>query len=170
MVPAPALLLAAAFAWAAVAKSLRPAAWRAALAGYRLPLRTRQLALAGVPVAEGAVAVLLLSGGDASKAGAALSVALLAAFSIAVLRARRLQGDRLPCGCFGGAGRRDYRSMLVRNGFLGGLAAAVLVAPDAWTFELEAPGAAQLLPAALAALGLGLVVWLVVAVGRGAGR
>lgn len=170
MVPAAALLLAAAFAWAVLAKAARPGAWRDALPGYRLPVRTTRLTLFAVPLAEAGAAVLLLSGDDVSKAGAALSVALLAGFSIAVLRARRLQGDRLPCGCFGGAGRRDYRIMLVRNAFLGGLAAAVLVVPDAWTFEIGSPGVSQLLPAALAALGVALVVWLVVAATRGAGR
>ena len=159
-----ALLLAAAFGWAAAAKVTRLPAWRIALAGYRLPEGLERVVFAGVPVVEVVVVALLVAGGDAGSAGAALAVALLGAFSIAVLRARRLQGDRLPCGCFGGSGDRDYRAMLVRNALLGVLAALALVAPDLVT--ISAPRSSQAVPVALAAAGLALVVWLAIAAGR----
>lgn len=159
------LLLASAFGWAAVAKTARPRAWSSALNGYRLPRSVATAALVGVPVVEVFVAGLLLVGGDAGRAGAALGVALLAAFSMAVLRARGLQGDRLPCGCFGGSASRDYRLMLVRNSVLGLVAAAVLVLPER-PLGLDPPGTADALPAVLVALGLVLVGWLVVTLAR----
>lgn len=163
-------LLALAFAWAAIAKVTRFAAWRGALRGYRLPKPVEASALVLVPVVEVVAAVLLVGGGDVTKAGAALSVALLAGFSLAVLRARRLGGDRLPCGCFGGAGTRDYRLMLVRNAFLGAVAAAVLLVPDVAGYELEAPDASQAIPALLVGLGIALIGWLVVSVARNGAR
>lgn len=167
MVSAAALFLAAAFGWAALAKVLRFSAWREALAGYRLPPAAERAARPAVPLVEVVAAGLLAAGGDASKAGAALAIALLAAFSLAVLRAQRLQGDRLPCGCFGGSGRRDYRLMLVRNATLGGAAATALLFPGALSIAPDAPGSAEAVPAVLAAAGLVLVVWLAVAVRRG---
>jgi hypothetical protein len=163
-------LLALAFAWAAIAKVSRFGAWRGALNGYRLPKAIEGPALVLVPVVEIIVAGLLVGGGDVTKAGAALSVALLAGFSLAVLRARRLQGDRLPCGCFGGAGSRDYRLMLLRNAFLGAVAAAILLVPDVAGYELEPPDASQAVPALLVALGVALLAWLLVSVARNGAR
>lgn len=170
MFPLVPFLLAIAFFWAAVAKASRPSAWRSALLGYRLPDGIVTPALVFVPVVELVTGLLLAAGGVGSKAGAALSVALLAAFSLAVLRARRLQGDRLPCGCFGGAGTRDYRLMLVRNAFLGAVAALVLLVPRVARFELEAPRGSQLVPALLVAVGVALIGWLAVSLSRGLGR
>ena len=170
MLPLVPFLLAVAFFWAAIAKASRPPAWRAALVGYRLPTRVVTPALVLVPVAEIVAAVLLSAGGNASKAGAALSVALLGAFSLAVLRARQLGGDRLPCGCFGGSGSRDYRLMLVRNAFLGAVAASILLVPAVARYELEPPPASDLLPALLVGLGVVLIAWLVMTVSKGAGR
>lgn len=170
MLPLVPFLLAVAFFWAAVAKASRPSAWRNALIGYQLPHSIVMPALVLVPVAEIVAGVLLSAGGVASKAGAALSVALLAAFSLAVLRARRIRGDRLPCGCFGGSGSRDFRLMLVRNAALGAVAAAILLVPAVARYELETPDAAQMLPALLVALGAVLIAWLVATLARGAGR
>ncbi len=170
MLPVVPFLLAVAFFWAAIAKASRPAAWRAALLAYRLPGPLVVPALVLVPVAEITAGVLLSAGGIASKTGAALSIALLGGFSLAVLHARRLQGDRLPCGCFGGSGSRDFRLMLVRNAALGAVAAAILLVPAVARYELEAPGASQLLPALLVALGVVLIAWLVATLSRGVGR
>lgn len=159
-------LLALAFAWAAVAKVSRFSSWRGALAGYRLPGSLVGPALVLVPLFELVVAVLLVGGGDVTRAGAALSVALLAGFSLAVLRARRLQGDRLPCGCFGGSGSRDYRLMLVRNALLGAVAAAILLFRGIADYAVAAPESSQVVPALLVALGVALIAWLVVSVTR----
>lgn len=151
-------LLALLFAWAAVAKLVRFRAWRTALHGYRLP---GEAALAvGVPSAEAGVPILVLM--DRSRAAAALALALLALFSLALLRARTLRGNKLPCGCFGGAGERDYRLMLARNGTLGLLAGTVLMARrDVRALEdLGAPDASEAIPAALALLGIVILAWL----------
>lgn len=170
MLPLVPFLLAVAFFWAAIAKASRPSAWRAALVAYRLPAGITTPALVLVPVSETVTAVLLSAGGNASRAGAALSVALLGSFSLAVLRARGIQGDRLPCGCFGGSGSRDYRLMLVRNALLGSVASAILLVPAVARYELETPAAEQMLPALLVALGLVLIAWLVTTMTKGAGR
>lgn len=170
MLPLVPFLLAVAFFWAAIAKASRPSAWRAALGGYALPAGLVVPALVIVPVLEIVTGFLLSGGGTASKAGAALSVALLGGFSLAVLRARRIRGDRLPCGCFGGSGSRDYRLMLVRNAVLGSVAAAILLVPAVARYELETPTASQTLPALLVALGVVLIAWLVMTFARGAGR
>jgi hypothetical protein len=154
-----ALVLGIALGWAALAKVARPRVWAAALNGYRLPHGVRTVALVVVPAAEGLAAVLLVLGGDATRAGAALGVALLAGFSLAVLRARRLHGRRLPCGCFGRSGDRDYRLMLVRNSALGVVAAAVLVLPER-RLGLDAPAFGEAVPVILAASGLALVALL----------
>lgn len=163
-------LLAVAFFWAAVAKASRPSAWRAALAGYRVPARFAGAVLVGVPVIEIVAGVLLCTAGDGTRAGAALVVALLGAFSLAVLRARSAEGDRLPCGCFGGSGRRDYRLMLVRNALLGFVAATVLVSDRVAAYELDALPSSQAVPAFLVVAGVALAVWLVTAAARGFSR
>ena len=153
------LCLAALLAWAAAAKVLRWHAWRAALEGYRLPGRLPMMAAAGTPVAEIGIAAILIS--PAPRAGAALTVALLAAFSLVVLRGRSLHGEKLPCGCFGGSRERDYRTMLLRNALLGVLAAIVLISGrDVKALAgLSLPNGPELVPALLVALGILVAAW-----------
>ncbi len=127
-----------------------------------------------VPVLELGVAALPFLG-LASTAGL-VSLAVLGAFSLAIVLARARVGRRLECGCFGTSSVRDYRALLARN------AALALVAAIAWRdgvdlpvgASLGVPAGADLLPAGLVALGLGLSAWVgahaVVAVRRGAGR
>ncbi|HEX2032249.1 MAG TPA: MauE/DoxX family redox-associated membrane protein, partial [Actinomycetota bacterium] len=67
--PALPLVLAAVFGWAAVAKAARPAAWREALRGYRLPRAIGRPALLGVPASEAAVAALVLAGPPRAAGG-----------------------------------------------------------------------------------------------------
>ncbi|MBA2273526.1 MAG: hypothetical protein H0W21_06450 [Actinobacteria bacterium] len=156
---AAAVSLAGMFAWAAAAKAIWPAGWRGAVGGFGLGRRAEPLVSVAVPVVELGVALTILWGG--ARAGAALALALLAAFSAAVVRARSLQGDRLPCGCFGRATVRDYRMMLARNVLGGGLAAVVLLA-GAREGILEgsvAPSGPELMPAALTCLGTVLAGW-----------
>jgi hypothetical protein len=152
--------LAGLWLWAALAKALRWAAWRKALAGYGLSAGLERFAAGATPIAELGVAAALLS--PTPRAGAALSVALLAAFSLLVVRGRLLQGEKLPCGCFGGARERDYRSMLARNGLLGFMSAVVLVARhDGAPFDgISLPGASEVLPALLIALGVIVAAWM----------
>ena len=153
-----ALLLACVFAWAALAKLVRPARWRSALGRYGLGDRIERVAAYGVPAAE-ATAALLLLWGDA-RVGAALGLALVAAFSLAVLRARSLSGDRLPCGCFGGASTRDYREMLGRNALLAAASAVVLLAGRR-DIALTLPAGGDRIAPTLTAGGLALLLWLV---------
>jgi hypothetical protein len=153
------LLLAALLVWAAAAKLLRWNAWRAALAGYGLPPRLEGAAAAGTPLVELGVAAVLMS--PAARAGAALTVALLAAFSLVVLRGRSLQGEKLPCGCFGRSGERDYRTMLLRNAVLGLLAAVVLLSgrEESALAGLSLPDGRELFPALLVTLGVAVAAW-----------
>jgi hypothetical protein len=156
--------LAVAFAWAASAKVVRPSSWRRSLAGYGLPTPVERGAVVAVPLLEAAVAALVVAGLERA-AGVAASV-LLFGFSLAVLRARSQRGDRLPCGCFGGARMRDYRAMLARNTVLELFAVLVaLTGTDAFRSRLVSmPGDSDLLPAALAISCTILAAWTL---GRG---
>jgi hypothetical protein len=157
-----ALALVAVFAWAAVAKMVRYTAWNRALAAYGFDGATRQLAAPFVPTAEIATAIVLAF--VSVQVGSALSLALLGGFSLAVLRARARRGNRLPCGCFGKTKARDYRLMLLRNGALAALAAVVLLSSETEGLlsGMDVPPAGELLPAVLAAIGVGIagvVLW-----------
>lgn len=148
------------FAWAAAAKVMSPAKWRAALAGYDLPQGLRRIATVSVPIAEVAVAGFILAG--RTRAGAALAIALLAGFSAVVVRAHARKGDRLPCGCFGGAAERDYRVMLGRNALIGVVAASILLNRlDVGVFDgWSTPAPADALPIVLIVVGVGLGAWV----------
>ena len=156
-----AALLALVFLWSGTAKLARRAAWMEALRAYRLSRPVEALAAPGVVIAEWIVVAMLVAG--ATRAGAASALALLSAFSIAVLRARAVQGDRLPCGCFGGRDRRDYRTMIVRNGVLGAMAALILITGrDVSLFDgFRMPGSSEVVPAVLVAAAVVVLVWMV---------
>jgi hypothetical protein len=147
------LLLAVVFAWAGVVKLVRPTAWRAALQGYSLPPKVRLVTAWAVPVAELDVAAVLAFG--SLRLGSALALAMLGAFSIAVLRARRFHGATLPCGCFGGVRARPVRHLLARNALLASLGVMAILAPPA-RVPIALPGAAQFLPALMTVAGVGL--------------
>jgi hypothetical protein len=154
---AAAAVLAAVFAWSAVAKLIRPAAWRAAVDGYRLGC-LRLPALVAVPIAEAAVVGLAAAGAERTTGW--LALALMIAFTAAILRARRLTGDRVACGCFGRTKARDYRVLVVRNAVLAAMAilAAVASSPSPW--RLHEPTGREALPAALAVAGIILALAL----------
>jgi hypothetical protein len=166
-----AAVLALAFGWAAVAKAARPRAWRAALRAH-LGGRLERAASVAVPLAEAAVPVLVVGGHPAL--GGTLALALLATFSLATLRARRIHGTRVPCGCFGRTRSIDYRVTLLRNAALAVAATLTLGADPGGGLALRAPSSSEILPAALAAVGLAVGVWAVVRsarwLGRGAAR
>jgi len=154
-----ALALAIAFAWAAISKLASFQRWRRALKGYALPSSLERAALLGTPALE-AVTVGLILTGPLEVAGA-LSLALLAGFSVVVLRARVTQGDRLPCGCFGGTTERDYRLMLVRNAVLGLPAGALMLSGNSGLIDrLESFEGSDALPFGLVLLAGGLIVWM----------
>lgn len=154
-----AVALAIAFAWAAVSKLASYQRWRRALRGYGLPSGLERAALVGTPALE-AVTVGLILTGPLEVAGA-LSLALLAGFSVVVLRARATQGDRLPCGCFGGTDERDYRLMLVRNAVLGLPAGALMLSGKPGLIDrMESFKGSDVLPLGLVVLAGGLIVWM----------
>ena len=156
--------LAVAFAWAAVSKVASWRSWRRALSGYGLPAGGERIAAVGVPVAETTVPLLVLLGFP--QAAGVVAIALLIAFSGAILAARARRGDRLPCGCFGGARVREYRAMLARNTLLAAVGSvAALGASDATVqSRIAAPGREDLLPAAIVAVSLAVASWTL---GRG---
>ena len=150
-------VLACVFAWAAAAKLFGWRTWRSALARYRLGGRLEAVAAIGVPLGEALVVVLLLWGDV--RVAASVVVALVAMFSLVLLRARAAQGTRLPCGCFGGTSTRDYRLMLVRNASLA-VAAAVILYGGSSSVSWTVPSGSELVAMLLTSIGLLLLAWI----------
>lgn len=158
-------VLAATFLWSAAAKVLNYSGWRSTLRRYRLG-RFEPIVAVGAPVAEAAAAAGVLAG--PLKAGAAAILALLAAFSAAIVRLHRLEGNRLPCGCFGRTKERDFRVMLARNVLLASLASAILLSDrEVDPFEgIGAPDGAETVAALLTIAGVVAGIWIGLAVAR----
>lgn len=154
-----AIILTAVFGWAAIAKVIRWPVWRGALSAYGLPAPTEPLAAVATPLAEGAVAALLIAG--QTLTGAAAGLALLSMFSFVVLRARARQGDRLPCGCFGKVTSRDYRTLLIRNGVLSLIVAALLLGGENASFMRGVTFTrGSVVPVLLIVAGIVVVAWM----------
>jgi len=151
-------LLALVFGWAAIAKALNRRAWSAAVARYGPGIATKPAVLL-VPLVEGAVPVLLLIG--EARAAALVATALLATFSLATLRAQKLAGSRLPCGCFGRSKTRDAKTVVARNAVLG-LAAASILLDSRDPRAIAAPGASEALPVLLTVVGVTFIAWVLV--------
>jgi hypothetical protein len=157
---AAAATLTVAFAAAGLSKVIGSRRWRRALRAYAIPQPLERVALVGVPAAELVVAVLPPLGvPETAGLGA---VALLAAFSMAIVVARIRRGPQLACGCFGGVATRDYRVLLARNALLGAAAIVAWVAgvDRASVGSLSMPRGDEVLPAALAIGGLVLSAWV----------
>ena len=130
---AAALVLAAIFAWAAVAKATARAATAASFGGLGLPAPPALAAV--VPVVEAALAVaLVVAPGVAAFAALGLVIAFSAVVGRAVAR-----GSTVGCACFGAGGAADDRPVsvleIVRNGGLGALAVVATAAgsgPALW--------------------------------------
>jgi hypothetical protein len=166
------ILLAVIFGWAAAAKLLAWRRWRALLQGYGFEGSVGSLVALGVPAAEAIAAILLLAGG--ARMGGALALVLISSFSLAVLRARSIQGDKVPCGCFGRADERDYRQLLGRNLLLAVVAGVLLVLHGSGAGDATEVSAPPVVPALLVGVGVTLIAWLVWTVasalrGRGPG-
>jgi hypothetical protein len=101
-----------------------------------------------------------------TQAAGVVAIALLIAFSGAILAARARRGDRLPCGCFGGARVRDFRAMLARNALLAAVGSFAALGGSDGTVQsrIAAPGREDLLPAAIMVMSLALASWTL---GRG---
>jgi hypothetical protein len=157
--PLAAAVLGAAFGWSAGTKIARPASWWRVLGSYGLPRWVQRTSVISVPVAEVAIVGLVVMGMHRTAGIAALVI--LAAFSAAILRARRRFGDVVACGCFGSVAR-DYRILLLRNALLaGGALIAALGGVDAPRISVPGlPTATDAFPAALAATGIVVAVWM----------
>jgi hypothetical protein len=106
-----ALVAAAIFVFAAVAKLRSPASTRSAVAGFGLPTLIAPLL---API-EFVTAGLLLV---APKFGGAIAALLLTAFTVVVIRALQ-RGVAVRCGCFGGTDQRPVGpDTVARNSFL----------------------------------------------------
>ncbi len=134
--------LAIAFAWSSAWKIARVGAWLRVLPSYLLGSATRPAAIA-VPALEAAVPALVLV--RSPVAAGALALALLVAFSLAVLRVRILGGARVRCGCFGTA-ERTTNEILLRNAAFGALAAVATAAGGTGAPALALPETGQVLP------------------------
>jgi len=162
--------LALTFGTAAVAKLARRAAWGRTLGSYGLRPGATRLAGFGVPVVELGIAALALAG-LGSSAGL-LSMVALVGFSGAIVLGRVRSGRRLECGCFAGSGTLDYRVLLVRNLALTGVAVVAWRAGEDAPLlrSLGEPAGGDLLPIALAVVGLALAVWVGAVAFAGVGR
>ena len=153
-------LLAAVFAWAALAKLFRWRNWSDALARYDLPSAVASPARVLVPLAEALVAAAILSG--ATLAGSVLALGLLAVFTAVLLRTGIGRGEAVPCGCFGGKQERPASLALLRN-FALAIPAALAVSDRSRPRLLDGvspPTGADLVPVSLIIVGLGLSAWL----------
>lgn len=161
VVPIACVLLAAAFGWAGVMKAVRAERWRLDLITYRLPPPLRAGVFVVLPWTELGIAVALVSG--AARIGAALALAAVGGFCLAILRAHRVLGtNKLGCGCFGGTRIRDYRLLLLRNVVMGGLAAVVLFSGRDWSLDGGLTGSPSLLlPVLLVSLVAAFGLWIV---------
>lgn len=119
-----------------------------------LGLLPRRLAapVAGTVVAlELAVVVAMLPGGAWTVAGLVLATAQLLVYTAALAVAMRRQGD-VRCACFGPGTRPVTPVHLVRNGILGAIAAAGILAGVPHPAPAAADAALVLGPAAATAL------------------
>ena len=158
------LCLALAFAWAATAKITRFGRWRATLGRYGFP-RTMVPAIAvAVPLLE--LVVVFVTIAASVRTGAIASLVLLVAFSLAIVRARAINGDRLPCGCFGGTTERHYSAMLVRNAALAVLAVVALGAQGLQPAVGRMPTSSELVPVLLVLAGVALILWVLLQTSR----
>jgi len=111
--------LAVVFAWASVSKATGWSRWRRTLSTHVLPRRAEHVAAWAVPAMESLVPILTILGRE--RAAAAVALASVTVFSIALLRQAARDGVRVACGCFGRASI-DVRVALARNVVLGAIA------------------------------------------------
>lgn len=165
--------LASVFAWAAVSKVVGWRRWQRALAAHGLSPALERMAAWAVPVTEAFVPALAIAG--LPRPAALWSAVLLTAFSLALIRARRRMGGRVPCGCLGGRYAVDLGAAMVRN--------LVLILTAAFVFARASdgpaiswpgvPGPSDVLPLTLtigALVTAAFVAWRAsVSLGRGRG-
>lgn len=112
---------------AASSKSLFPSAFIDALDATGFSARTSRALASIVPAAEGALGLsLLVTRGKVLLLVAASAVVLFAAFLLWVAYMFYVNGDRVPCGCFGATPRPITGWTLIRNVTFLAVALAVL--------------------------------------------
>ena len=138
-------ILAVSFAWASVSKLAGWSRWRRTLSAHALPRSGERLAVWAVPAAEALVPIFAALGRE--RAAAAVALASIVVFSLALVRLAVRDGVRVACGCFGRASV-DVRVALARNLALGttAIVAFALASPDP---TLTLPDAGDTLPALL---------------------
>ena len=147
--------LALTFVVSALSKAADPLGTREAAGDLGVPARFARGTAAALPVVELVAAVLLVLGAPAVQIGAALSLALLAIFSIAIARVLRA-GTSASCRCFGGLSSKPLSARsLVRNGLLAALAAVSALPADRSVLRAAADGSRALWFAVAAAVLLG---------------
>jgi uncharacterized membrane protein YphA (DoxX/SURF4 family) len=121
------LVLAATFVISAIAKLASWASLPGAMAAFGVPRRFARAAAVAVPVAELVLAVLLIVFWSSSWP-AWIAVALLAAFTVLVVRAAV---RHVPCPCFGAGNEGPANAIsVVRNGVLLALAVLATASPS----------------------------------------
>ena len=120
-----ALVLAALFAWAAIAKLSSPGRTRQTFEDFGLP--APRVLGAALPAAELALAVGLVT---LPAVASYVALGLLAAFTTFLVRAAR-GGSDVGCGCFGSARAEPVgRVELLRNALMSGAALVASFAPS----------------------------------------
>lgn len=156
------LVLAAVFAVAAVTKLTDRTGTREAVVAFGAPERLASFFALGLPIAELAVAALLLFP-ETAVVGATCALALLGVFSVAIA-VSLAQGRAPDCHCFGQLHSEPASwKTLARNGVLAGLAVVALAgnlggeqtSAFAWLGDLDG---AQLLALAVAVAAVTLLV------------
>ena len=132
---AAAAILAVSFAWAAVSKLAGWSRWRRVLSAHALPRNVERFAAWAVPATESLVPILTVLGRE--RDAAAVALASIAVFSLALVRLALRDGVRVACGCFGRASI-DVRLALARN--------AALAATAVVSWSLAAPDPSFMLP------------------------
>ena len=158
------LFLAGVFAAAGIAKLADRAGTRTAVREFGAPRSLVGLLAIALPLAELAVAILLLAV-PSSPVGAAGALALLVLFSAAIA-ASLLRGRTPDCHCFGQlhSSPAGWKTLL-RNGVLAGLGALALTAGLAGATPSAVAWRDELSGAEIAALALGIALAVVAVAG-----
>jgi uncharacterized membrane protein YphA (DoxX/SURF4 family) len=152
------VLLAVLFAVAAVGKTLDRRGSEEAAGGFGVPAALAPPAVVGVVICESLVSFGLLVSATATWA-AALSLALLALFTVAIARVVR-RGDDVTCNCFGQLQSASVGwPTLVRNLLLAAAAALVVVVGPGTSLAAVELDRLALLATSIGVIGLAAVVW-----------
>jgi hypothetical protein len=147
-------VLAITFLWAALHKILAPDRWKAVLDRLGFSRPTKAIGLLVVPWAELGIVVFFAVGWR--RVGAALALLLLVPFCAVLIRIGILLGEKdVPCACFGGTARRDWRVLVARNAVL--LVAALLLVLGRGSWAPDSSAIGYRLPVLMTWIGVALL-------------